>query len=230
MMKLSEKLRKYAMEFFSIFIAVISAFALNNWNENRRDNRAATKILTEISNGLQKDLEDIRINMGGHDEGIAACKYWRRLVMNQEVSPDSLAQYYLALTRDFFSMQNNSGYETLKSRGLELVRNDSLRFNIISLYEYDYAALKIMEEEYYEMQFQENYFQDFNKIIAPNLNVDSTGNILGIISPIKIDQDERKILLTYLWKIQINRRFIKKYYAEMEEKIKRIDQKIKAEI
>ncbi|MEZ4957419.1 MAG: hypothetical protein R2825_27930 [Saprospiraceae bacterium] len=46
--------KKYAMEFVSIFIAVISAFALNNWNDNRRDEQAAAKILTEISNGLQR--------------------------------------------------------------------------------------------------------------------------------------------------------------------------------
>lgn len=43
---------KIGFEFLSIFIAVTSAFALNNWNENRRDDNAANKILAEISNGL----------------------------------------------------------------------------------------------------------------------------------------------------------------------------------
>ena len=51
--------KSYLLEFFSIFIAVISAFALNSWNENRRDYNAETKILSEISNGLQKDIKDI---------------------------------------------------------------------------------------------------------------------------------------------------------------------------
>ena len=222
--------KKYVMEFISIFIAVISAFALTNWNENRREEEAATKILLEISNGLQKDLEDVRINVYGHKEGIKACQFWRAVLSNQEVNYDSLYEHYINLTRDFFSVQNNSGYETLKSRGLELLKNDSLRFDIISLYEYDYKSLKTMEEDYYEMQFQENYFKELNDIIAPNFEFDSIGNIASIQQPLRISQKETKLILTYLWKIQVNRNFILKYYGSMEEKIQKIDQNINMQI
>ena len=229
-MKQKRNWKKYVMEFMSIFIAVISAFALNNWNDNRRDEQAETKILTEISNGLEKDLEDIKINIGGHKEGINSCKFWRKILSNQEVGFDSLNQYYLALTRDFFSAQNNSGYESLKSRGLELIKNDSLRFDIISLYEYDYESLKAMEENYFEMQFQENYFKDFNKVVAPNFDFDVRGNIQTVKLPLKINEEENKILLTYLWKIQVNRNFILFYYADMEKKILDIKRRIENEI
>lgn len=218
------------MEFFSIFIAVISAFALNNWNDNRRDNQAATKILTEISNGLEKDLDDININIRGHKSGINACIYWRKIISNQEVDIDSLARYYMGLTRDFFSAQNNSGYETLKSRGLELVKNDSLRFDIISLYEYDYESLKTMEENYYEMQFQENYFEDFNKSLAPYFVFDDKGDIVGLNSPVKLKPSEKNILLSYLWKIEKNRNFIMSFYGLMENKINDLTQQIDNEI
>ncbi len=221
--------KRYAMEFVSIFVAVISAFALNNWSENRRDEEASVKILTEISNGLEKDLNDIKINIIGHKSGISACKYWRKTLTHQQVNTDSVSTYYFLLTRDFFSVQNNSGYETLKSKGLELITNDSLRFDIISLYEYDYASLKTMEEEYFEMQFQENYFHDFNKMIAPNFEFDNKGNIKAIHLPLKISEKESKILLAYLWKIQINRKFVLAYYEGMEKKIENIVQRIKKE-
>ena len=221
--------RKYIMEIISIFIAVISAFALNNWNENQRDNQAATKILAEISNGLQKDLEDIKINVEGHKKGIKSCNYWRRIISNEEVNYDSLEHHYIVLTRDFFSLQNSSGYEALKSKGLELIKNDSLRFDIISLYEYDYGSLKTMEEDYFEMQFQKNYFRDFNRIIAPNLEFDNKGGLSKIIKPLKVDSNEKKILLSYLWKIEMNRRYIMHYYAATERKIQNITQQIQRE-
>jgi len=222
--------KKYFFEFLSIFIAVISAFALNNWNENRRDNDAALKILTEISNGLEKDLEDINGNIGGHKVGLEACAFWRKVILDQEINQDSLGIRYLRLTRDFFSAQNNSGYETLKSRGLELVRNDSLRFDIISLYEYDYKSLKTMEEDYFEMQFQENYFKDINKYFAPNFEFDEHGEISKINMPLKINAEGKKILLAYLWKIQLNRHFILRYYKDMERKIIDLNQRIEQEI
>ena len=130
--------RKYTFEFLSIFIAVISAFALENWNENRRDSLAESGILSEILNGLQKDLDDVRDNSYGHKQGIRACAFWRQVLSAESVNMDSVSQYFYILTRDFISIQNTSGYETLKSKGLELIKNDTLRTEINSLYEYDY--------------------------------------------------------------------------------------------
>ncbi|MFK8105446.1 MAG: hypothetical protein AB8G15_23235 [Saprospiraceae bacterium] len=221
--------KKYTFEFFSMFIAIILAFGLNNWNDNRRDHEAAVKILTEISNGLKKDLEDIEVNVGGHEKGIKACVYWRKILANQAVSFDSLNMHYLGLTRDFFSAQNVSGYETLKSRGLELLKNDSLRFHIISLYEYDYNALKFLEENYYEMQFQANYYQRINDFIAPNLEFDSKGNLATITTPLKLNRKDKNLFLSYLWKIQVNRNFILYYYRSIEEKIHKLLAEIAAQ-
>ncbi|MFT5183979.1 MAG: hypothetical protein ACI84C_001107, partial [Flavobacteriales bacterium] len=107
------------------------------WNDNRKDNNADTKILDEISNGLAKYLDDITLNIRGHKEGVVGFKYWRKVINNTESSQDSVLINYLNLTRDFVSIQNKAGYETLKSKGLELIKNDSLRLEIISLYEYD---------------------------------------------------------------------------------------------
>jgi len=222
--------KKYGFEFLSIFIAVVTAFALNNWNENRRDARSENKILTEISNGLQKDLDDIKLNVGGHKIGISACNYFRKAFVGKKIDPDSVMFYYSKLTRDFVSIQNIAGYETLKSKGLELINNDSLRLKIISLYEYDYNSLRKLEEEYFEMQFQENYFKEINKELAPNFKIDSNGNITGIDIPIKIQENKRNELLLYLWEIQSNRIFILQYYSEIEKKINEVRENINNEI
>lgn len=211
--------RKQGFEFLLIFIAVLSAFALNNWNENRKTEDSENKILTAIADGLEKDIDDIRSNKRGHKKGISACVYFRKLLTNQEVNPDSLLVQYENLTRTFISIQNVAGYETLKSQGLALVKNDSLRLEIISLYEYDFNALRKLEEEYSEMQFQDNYFKDINNALAPNFQLDESGNIKGIDLPLDLSENERKTLLVYLWKIQNNRNFILTYYSDIENKI-----------
>lgn len=221
---------KYIFEFLSIFIAVISGFALTNWNENRRDNEAAKKILTEIANGLEADVLDTKINIEGHLEGISACRYWRKIINEEDVAPDSLIQYYFSVTRDFFSAQNSSGYETLKSRGLELIENDSLRLQIISLYEYDYKNLKYMEEEYHEMQFQENYFQEINSFISDKFVFNERGNIIKLNTPLALSDRQKNTFLSYLWKIQINRNFILRFYAGIEEKTNALIEQIELEI
>jgi len=222
--------KKYAFEFLSIFIAVISAFALNNWNDNRNNRNAENKILSEINNGLEKDLEDIRSNKMGHHAGIKAVVYFRSLIANKPVSKDSLMLHYFNMTRDYVSAQNTSGYETLKSRGLELIQNDSLRTKIISLYEYDYNTLRKLEEDYYELQFQENYFKEINSSISQNLQFNEDKLITGIKVPLELEPNKEKVLLTYLWKIQVNRNFILQYYTGVEGKIEKIRTEIEKEL
>ncbi len=222
--------RKYTFEFLSIFVAVVSAFALNNWNDNRHNRNAENKILIEIYNGLEKDLNDIHLNEMGHKRGIEAVNYFRKLLAQKPVSSDSVMFYYLKLTRDFVSIQNTSGYETLKSRGLELIENDSLRTKIISLYEYDYNSLKKLEEDYYELQFHENYFKEINHSISQNFEFNEDNIFTGIKTPVEIEPGKKKILLTYLWKIHENRNFILQYYSQVKNKIEQLRAEIKNEI
>lgn len=222
--------KKYFFEFASIFFAVLLAFLLTNWNENRRDKRTSEKILVEIKNGLSKDLADLQLNKKGHRQGIQACQLWRSIIRNQPYELDSLQRKYIRLTRDFTSLQNRSGYETLKARGLELIDNDSLRTTLISLYEYDYYSLRKLEEEYEEMQYQKSYFKEINTLIAPYFIYNEEGKLVTLDSPINLSKEELNLLLSYLMKIEINRNMIIDTYQEVEEKVKELRSKIEAEL
>ena len=217
---------KYGIEFLSVFIAVISAFALNNWNDNRKNHITEEKILWEILQGLEKDIDDLFINQSGHKAGIEATVFFKDILANKVVSQDSILYYYHNLTRDFISIQNTSGYEVLKSKGLEIIENDVLRSGIISLYEYEYEILRKLEEQYYETQFQENYFKEINLMISKSFELNDNKEIVGIKIPLDISPTEEKELMTYLWKIEQNRRFILNYYPIVIEKIEMLRNEI----
>lgn len=221
----------YIIEFVFIFIAVASAFALDRFNEDRKSDNATEKILKEIKNGFKKDIEDLRINMNSHKQAIESCQFWRSIIKGESVVQDSLLQYkYLLLTRDYTSLQNTSGYEALKSRGLELIDNDSLRADLISLYEYDYYNLKKLEEDYEEMQFHKNYFKEINQILSPHFVYDEKGDIINIETPLTLNKIEKNILMSYLLKIEFNRRFTLKFYQKVENKIQDLEQRITKEL
>ncbi len=80
-----------------------------------------------------------------------------------------------------------------------------MREKIIHLYEFDYEVMKKFEEDFQENQFFDNYYIEINKKIAPNLKFDTSGYIIGLNLPIKLNNEEKNILLSYLWKIQISR-------------------------
>jgi hypothetical protein len=220
----------FGVEFLSVFVAVVSAFALNNWNDNRKADNSEQKILSEISNGLNQDTYDLDLNMKGHRQGMEACSYFKKVFTGQVVSSDSLLYHYVNLTRDFVSIQNNAGYETLKSKGLELIKNDSLRLQIISLYEYDYSTLYKLEEKYAEIQFHTSYFKEINDVLAPIFLIDTLGNITGINTPFVLEESQRNKMLAYLLKIEFNRSFILQFYTQIKQKIIDVREQINREL
>jgi hypothetical protein len=222
--------KRYLFEFLSIFIGVTIAFALNNWGEDRRDRKAETKILTEIKNGLELDLEDLRTNVKGHEFGIEACNYFRKLIDNKPVEDRPVKDFYFILLRDFISIQNKSGYESLKSRGLGLVRNDSLRFKIVSLYDFDYEIVEKLEESYSENQFNDNYYKEINDLLSENMVFDSLGQLTAIEQPIDLTDQERKRLLSYFWRMEVNRNYRLTYYRIVENNILELIEDLEKEI
>lgn len=199
------KLGRYFFEFLSVFVAVISAFALNNWNENRRDSIAEEKILIEIKNGLQQDLIDIEANREGHLEGIKSCIYFKNIIENREITLDSFPNKYLQLTGDNFSIMNISGYESLKSKGLEIIKNDSLRSKIISLYEFNYQKIRKYEEGTPQTQVYQNFYEPIHEIFSEYLIYNDDAQLLSIKTPLTLSNREKSDFNSYLYRIIVSR-------------------------
>ena len=91
--------KKYVFETLSIFIAVISAFSLNNWNQNRRDKDAEIGILKEVRNSIKNDLLTLKTNKEGYIFSRKSCSYIRDLIENKPVNQDSISFKYPAISQ-----------------------------------------------------------------------------------------------------------------------------------
>ncbi|MEL6557367.1 MAG: DUF6090 family protein [Bacteroidota bacterium] len=226
----NRKWQKYALEFLSIFIAVISAFALSNWNDNRKSNKSEEKILLEISNGLNRDLADFSVNMRGHRMSIRAVSVFRDLLNNKPVLQDSMAIHYITLFRDYPPIVNSSGYESLKSSGIKTVTNDSLRFQIVELYDHYYSIIKLLENDVQEMQSYLNYFKPINQAMSPYIQYDADGSLVSIEFPSGLSKNSRKEILSYLWRLELNRRYKLKKYELVKGEINKVKVSIQQEL
>lgn len=193
--------KRYLFEFLSVFLAVIFAFLLDKSNERRKNGITENKILEEIYNGLERDSLDLADDERSYKIAFRGLKYFSKIIDGENVQNDSLADFYFYFSREFLVVQNKSGYESLKSRGLETIKKDSLRSSIIDLYEVDYEKSRKFNEEYREYKFMDNYFHKINEVLAPNFEYDETNNIKGIKLPIDINEKERSLIKSYLWKI-----------------------------
>ena len=197
--------RKYLFEFLSIFLAVTLAFLMDRWNDGRKDGIAENKILEEIYNGLERDSLDIANDEKYFNIAFSGLKYFNEIIDGNNIQNDSLVTFYYLFSRESIVVQNKSGYESLKSRGLETIKNDSLRTKIIDLYEVDYELSRKFNEEHSEYKFLENYFHKINEVLAPNFVFDETNNIKEIKLPLELTEKERNLLKSYLWKITVGK-------------------------
>lgn len=222
-----EKLQKFGFEFLTIFISIFAAFALDNWNDNRKDRLTEISILQELENGLQQDIKDIEVNEFGHKSGIQAASFFTDIVQNKKPPLDSFIFHYTALLRGFLTQQNISGYETLKSKGLDIIHQDALRSEIIALYENNYNTLRKLEEEYTETQFYTLYVEQIDDCILPYVILLPNGQPNSIRLPLSLSMNQKQKLLSSLWKIQANRKFVLSCYAETKSKIKQLQEHIR---
>lgn len=217
--KFFQPISKYLIELLIVFVGVYLAFGLSNLNDQEKRNLSETKILTEISNGLLLDLEDLEENLQGHRLGIRINDIFVNLVQGNMINLDTFGAYYSELSRDYISIQNQSGYESLKSVGLDIIEDDELRYDIIRLYDFYYEIIVKLEENYAENQFFENYFQHIHEIIGPYMTYSPNGNLTGIELPLMLPQKEKRLVLGLLWRMKRNRKFTIANYELVREQI-----------
>lgn len=219
--------KKYFFETLSIFIAVISAFALNNWNLNRRDSVAEKEILIEVRNSIENDLLTFGRNKNGNTIAKNSCSFLRDLVENKTVNQDSVQEYYSAVFTDFIFTPNKTGYEGLTAKGLDILKDKLLRRRITYYYNYYFDILTKVEEQNEQAQAYKNYFFPINNMLSKYMQFNKEGELIEIRQPIKLSEVDKKKLYSYLWQLEINRQAKIDFYTALEEQLKVVQDQVK---
>jgi hypothetical protein len=204
--KLVELTKKYFSEFLLIFISVMLGFALTEWSSSQGEKLSEEKILTEIKNGIVSDYKDLSNNIKGHKSSLRSIYVMRDWLNKKPVPQDSIEIYYYVLFRNFTPIINKSGYESLKATNLKTIENDSLRSQIITLYDFHYKIIEKLEDNVLEMQDFNTYFKPINTIVYPYLVFDEKGKLVALNPSDGFSTNQRNELLSYLWRIERNKR------------------------
>ncbi len=135
---------KYAIgEIILVVIGILIALQINNWNEIRKEKNIETSILNELHSDFKSDLislnEDIEINT----RAIQSNELITNVLKSKIEYHDSLDLHFGNIQYNAQFTVNTGGFENLKSRGFEIIKNNTLRKAIIELQDkwYDYLFL-----------------------------------------------------------------------------------------
>lgn len=167
---LSQKWPEYLLEILVITIGILGAFGLSSWNEGRKDKIFETNILEQVRTGLKKDIIDLNYNIKQHQQSVKSQQKILRWLVSDDPFVDSLCVDFAATNNFTAFISNDEAFETLKSNGIAILRNDSLKNVLVHLYENTYDYHDEMETYYNDWMmmklktidpsFFEGYFVD----------------------------------------------------------------------
>ena len=141
---------KYAIgEVVLVVIGILIALQINNWNENNKDLLLERKVLNEIIIDLDIAKEDLENDINGLKRAIVMSERLKDNLIKKEGLYASIRSDMQWTSRSSQFSPRTSGYENLKSIGISLISNDSLRNEIVILYELDFE-LTIREGREFE--------------------------------------------------------------------------------
>jgi hypothetical protein len=201
----------YAMgEIVLVVIGILIALQINNRNEQSRSDAFELQLLKSFEEGLKKDLDDIDYNIQYQKRGINSANTLIELLSSSEqVTNDSLVANLFgdAMTATGFQY-STSAFETLKSRGITSIKNDSLREKIIGVYDAQFNFFLDYEKEYrqevnrglttiFSTRFEDSY----------NFNINLT-DFPGYIKPLNFEALKNDQEFLYYFKSLRNRSLV----------------------
>ncbi|NNK73007.1 MAG: hypothetical protein HKO94_07430, partial [Flavobacteriaceae bacterium] len=157
----TSKYLKYAIgEIILVMIGILLALQVNNWNESRLERKEEIEILKEVKSALNYDLEKTFPSLRA------------RAISRRDLSDDILnaVKDKIAIedSIDFIFLSGGetfrpsyTAYKALESKGIDIIKNDSIKYGIIQIYDSEYVHLKL--------RLEQNNFANLRDFIRPFL-------------------------------------------------------------
>jgi hypothetical protein len=143
-------------EIILVVIGILIALSLNNWNTEQKERALELKTLNELQASFLGDLEDLNFNLKSHEEGLFACQQLLVAFENEVPYSDRLDSHFGQFYNVSVLVHSTGAYETLKSRGMDIISNDGLRRQVVRMYDLIYNEILENQRNFDFVDLQEN--------------------------------------------------------------------------
>lgn len=125
---------KYLIEIIIIVIGVLIAFYVSNWGNEIDKRKTEKEIIAQIYFELNDNLVDLKNDIEIHRNSFRSQLKIQNFLDSEKINSDSLVMDFYWATKEEYIFANTSAFENLKSTGMSIVKNDSLRDLITLVY------------------------------------------------------------------------------------------------
>ena len=213
-----------------IVIGILIALQVGNWKEDHDTRLQELRSLRELNSELLSDLNSLTETEKRCDDVISSLRIVQLHLLNKRQYNDSLQDYAYKIIYEIHFQYRSSAFNSLRTIGVDLISNDSLKHLLVELYDYSYPRnTKLIDSE----ANREKYFDYFdnNRILEYHLKADNQElKIDEIINPEVFKDSKFLDLVTTKMGSFINaKRRLKKLHEEVELLTQRIAKEINYE-
>jgi hypothetical protein len=233
---LKSKWYRYVIEIIVVIVGILIAYNLEQWSDTRSNKKKEIEILKEFKRSLSADLEEMHHNIRSHEYSIQSSKIILTVIKDDLPYHDSLDACF-AYTHAFSTFSGRVGpIEQLKNTNLAIVSSDSLRLEIISMYDEIYTRIRLVElaikRDYEQLRdFDRLYFDSYDvDRVSSNKNIPPPG--WGIMQPLRFDELKKNPEYAALLRARISNQMglLRLHYNPAEKELSNLLNKIDREI
>ncbi|WP_422105457.1 hypothetical protein [Winogradskyella sp.] len=141
---------KYVMgELLLIVFGILIALYINNLNESRKLKDFENKIVSEIEKSLTSDYDfHITSRITRAEQIIQSSETVLEFLDGKIKYNDSLEIHFWRISWIVIFEPKSIPFETLKSKGIELISNEDIRKSLLELYDYTYPRINYFTESF----------------------------------------------------------------------------------
>ena len=159
-----KKYKGTVFEVIVIIFGVMLSFLLNEIRLGIEDKDESLSTLKQIKADLEKDLYDTNINLKVEDVASVKFDFLIKTIENRIEYYEKLDSEFSYLSENSFLLPSKTGLQILNSKGVDFIKNDSLRVKFLTLHNYIY------KERLGHFNIFNYNLQRLNQFVAENFN------------------------------------------------------------
>ena len=128
-------------EIILVVIGILIALSINNWNENRKLQNEELSLLLEVKSNLEVTLNNFKNDTLINTQNIIQLRKIERYIDEDLPYNTELDNAFGMFGQWQSPYPITTAYTTLKTKGLDIIANKSLRNKIVNMYEFEFVIL-----------------------------------------------------------------------------------------
>lgn len=215
-----------------IVVGILIALYLDSINAEKQAEQTETELLSELKSNLVSNIKILERTLESESQYLSYNQMILDYLNHQKPYNEELESAFGVYFWTVSSNPVTGGYEFLKSKGIDLITNDSLRNKISFIFENEFSILK-NENEVWSNNLQQNISYPYHvKHFRRYFATDSNNVELELAKPfdynsLLTDEEFKSINTEIMSNRKWNINSLQKLIGEMEELIIEIDAELK---